>query len=49
MIEILAEKWYNDCLVYDIPVSPSDVKDIVEELMELAKEKNNCKNTKENN
>lgn len=40
MIEVLAEKWYNDCLVYDIPVSPSDVKDIVEELMELAKEKN---------
>ena len=42
MKEKIIEKWYNDCLTYDIPVSPSDVKDIVEELMELKKEKNNC-------
>ena len=36
IIEILVNKWYLDCLVYNIPVSPSDVKDIVEELIELA-------------
>lgn len=41
MNETLTEKWYNDCLAYDIPVSPSDVKDIVEELLELKKEKEN--------
>ena len=35
IIEILAEKWYIDCLVYNIPVSPSDVKDIVEELISM--------------
>ncbi len=38
LIEILAQKWYQDCLVYNIPVSPSDVKDIVEELMSMKKE-----------
>lgn len=37
--EILIEKWYEDCLFYNIPVSPSDVKDIVEELIKLKKEK----------
>ena len=39
MKEKIIEKWYNDCLAYDIPVSPSDVKDIVEELMELKAKK----------
>ena len=38
IIKILAEKWYIDCLVYNIPVSPSDVKDIVEELISMKKE-----------
>ena len=37
LINILANKWYTDCLVYNIPVSPSDVKDIVEELMSMRK------------
>lgn len=37
-IQILTEKWYKDCLKYDIPVSPSDVKDIVEELVGMIKE-----------
>lgn len=39
IIEILCNKWYVDCLVYNIPVSPSDVKDIVRDLLELKKEK----------
>ena len=34
IIEILTSKWYTDCLVYDIPVSPSDIKDFVEDLVE---------------
>ena len=38
IIEILANKWYTDCLVYNIPVSPSDVKDIVEELVSMKNE-----------
>ena len=38
IIEILANKWYFDCLVYNIPVSPSDVKDIVEELISMKNE-----------
>ena len=38
IIEILTSKWYTDCLVYNIPVSPSDVKDIVEELVLMKKE-----------
>lgn len=38
IIEILAGKWHTDCLVYNIPVSPSDVKDIVEELVSMKKE-----------
>lgn len=38
IIEILANKWYIDCLVYNIPISPSDVKDIVEELVSMKKE-----------
>lgn len=37
--EILANKWYFDCLVYNIPVSPSDVKDVVEELLQTKIEK----------
>ena len=37
-IQILTEKWYDDCLKYNIPVSPSDVKDIVKELIEMRKE-----------
>jgi hypothetical protein len=39
IIEILTHKWYTDCLVYNIPVSPSDVKDIVEELVSMKNEK----------
>jgi hypothetical protein len=38
IIEILASKWYIDCLVYNIPVSPSDVKDVVEELVLMKNE-----------
>ena len=38
IVEILTNKWYTDCLVYDIPVSPSDVKDIVEELISMKNE-----------
>lgn len=38
IIEILAHKWYIDCLVYNIPVSPSDVRDIVEDLLTIKKE-----------
>lgn len=37
-IEILRDKWYEDCLKYNIPVSPSDVKDIVEELIGMREE-----------
>ena len=39
IIEILANKWYIDCLVYNIPVSPSDVRDVVEELLQTKIEK----------
>lgn len=39
IIEILANKWYFDCLVYNIPVSPSDVKDVVEDLLKTKTEK----------
>ena len=39
IVKILANKWYLDCLVYNIPVSPSDVKDIVEELLQTKTEK----------
>ena len=38
IVEILTNKWYFDCLVYNIPVSPSDVRDIVEELVSMIKE-----------
>lgn len=38
LIDILVNKWYTDCLVYNIPVSPSDIRDIVEELIEMIKE-----------
>lgn len=38
VVEILKDKWYDDCLKYNIPVSPSDMKDIVEELIEMRKE-----------
>lgn len=37
-IEILRDKWYEDCLKYNIPVSPSDVKNIVEELIGMREE-----------
>ena len=39
IIDVLTERWYTDCLVYDIPLSPSDVRDIVEELVLLKEEK----------
>lgn len=32
-VDKLVEKWYEDCLMYNIPVSPSDVRDIVENLV----------------
>ena len=35
IIDVLTSKWYLDCLTYNIPVSPSDVRDIVEELVEM--------------
>lgn len=38
IIDVLTNKWYTDCLVYNIPVSPSDVRDIVEELVSIKKE-----------
>lgn len=37
-INILTVKWYDDCLKHNIPVSPSDIKDLVEELIEMGKE-----------
>jgi hypothetical protein len=33
IVDILTNKWLLDCLVYNIPLSPSDIKDIVEELV----------------
>lgn len=47
VMRILANKWYTDCLVYDIPVSPSDVKDVVEELVQMKIEKEDEKVDKE--
>jgi hypothetical protein len=41
MIDALANKWYFDCLVYNIPVSPYDIRDIVEDLLNTKKEKEN--------
>ena len=38
VIETLVNKWYTDCLNYNIPVSPSDIRDIVEELVSMKKE-----------
>ena len=38
-VDILTKKWYEDCLKYNIPVSPSDVKDIVEELIGIEESK----------
>ena len=38
IIETLTHKWYLDCLVYNIPVSPSDVRDVVEDLLSMKKE-----------
>jgi hypothetical protein len=38
LIDVLVNKWYTDCLVYNIPVSPSDIRDIVEELLSIKKE-----------
>lgn len=38
IIETLVQKWYLDCLVYNIPVSPSDVRDVVEDLLSMKKE-----------
>ena len=39
VVDILVNKWYLDCMVYNIPVSPSDVRDIVEDLLLTKKEK----------
>ena len=38
-VDKLVEKWHEDCLMYDIPVSPSDVRDIVENLVLTKKAK----------
>lgn len=38
IIGILINKWYLDCLVYNIPISPSDIKDIVEDLLKTKEE-----------
>lgn len=38
IIETLTQKWYSDCLDYNIPVSPSDVRDVIEELVSMKKE-----------
>ena len=35
----LKDKWYDDCLKYNIPVSPSDIEDIIEELMKIKESK----------
>ena len=35
IINTLRDKWYEDCLERNIPVSPGEVKDIVEELVEM--------------
>lgn len=35
IVDVLTNKWHLDCLVYNIPVNPSDVRDIVEELVEM--------------
>ena len=35
IIKALRDKWYEDCLEYNIPVSPGEVKDVVEELVEM--------------
>ena len=38
IIEILTHKWYIDCLVYNIPVSPSDIRDVMEDLLKTKRE-----------
>ena len=38
LTSMLRDKWYADCLRYNIPVNPSDVQDIVEELVEMTSE-----------
>ena len=38
IINVLTHKWHTDCLVYNIPVSPSDVRDIVEKLVLIKEE-----------
>lgn len=43
VMDVLINKWYTDCLVYNIPVSSSDIRDIVEELREMIKEKKEMK------
>lgn len=39
IVNVLANKWHLDCLVYNIPVNPSDVRDIVMDLLLTKKEK----------
>ena len=36
-VETLRDKWYADCIAHDIPVSPSDVEDVVKELVSMKK------------
>lgn len=46
LVSILRDKWYADCLVYNIPVSPSDIQDIVKELIKTKKNKEEYYNGK---
>lgn len=46
MIEKLKEKWYKDCLKYNIPVSPSDIEDIIEDLLKTKQSKQEQYNKK---
>ena len=46
IIEILTHKWYTDCLVYNIPVTPSDIKDFVEDLIKTKASKEEYYNGK---
>ena len=45
LVEVLTNKWYFDCLVYNIPVNRSDINDIVEELLKTKTEKEEWEET----
>ena len=46
LTSMLRDKWYADCLRYNIPVNPSDVQDIVEDLIETKESKERYYNGK---